>query len=284
LYSKPGAQQHWPNLTLVFPLLMLAILGVCLMFPRNIGTHLQSLYLSWSPYHYAAQAYGLAVMYSFRSGCHLSATNKKLLWWVAMLPCLYAWLTSTSAGLLWFLDKDQIAAIPVLGATTAALEMLLPFIGFATPVLLFARIWRTTNRPMPLISILAVVTNGAWWFLFRPMEAFLWATVFHGLQYLAIVLIFHLKDKTQASDNRHSAAYHVVTFYLMSAGLGYALFHILPWTFSLAGFGLVESILLVGAAINVHHFTVDAFIWRLRRDKDADNNRVMTAGAPEVAY
>jgi len=262
----------------------LAILTVCLMFPRNIGTHLQSLYLTWSPYHYAAQAYGLAVMYSFRSGCRLNPIDKKFLWWVAMLPCLYAWLTSTSAGLLWFVDREQIAAIPALQATTSFLELVLPTIGFAAPLLLFARIWRTTNRPMPLISLLVVVTNGAWWFLFRPMEAFLWATVFHGVQYLAIVMIFHLKDQVQATGNRHSPAFHVVSFYLMSAGLGYALFHILPWTFSLAGFGLVESILLVGAAINIHHFTVDAFIWRLRKDKDAGNSRVMSAGAPEAAY
>jgi len=285
LYSKPGALQQWPNLTMVFPLVALAIIAVCLMFPRNIGAQLQSLYLTWSPYHYAAQAYGLAVMYSFRSGCRLSGNDKILLWWTAMLPCVYAWLTSTSAGLLWFLSKDQVAAMPLLHATTSFLELVLPYIGFTAPLLLFAKIWRTASRPMPLISILAVATNSAWWFLFRPMEAFLWATVFHGLQYLAIVMIFHLKDQMQAPGNRHGATFHVVSFYLMAAGLGYALFHILPWTFSLAGFGLVESILLVGAAINLHHFVVDQFIWRLRKDKDAGNSAVMSAGgAPEAAY
>ena len=32
------------------------------------------------------------------------------------------------------------------------------------------------------------------------------------------------------------------------------------------GFGIVQSGLLVTATINIHHFVVDAFIWRLRRD------------------
>ena len=284
LYTKPGTRQQWPNLTMIFPLLALGILTVCLAFPRGIGTHLQSLYLTWTPYHYAAQAYGLAVMYSFRSGCMLAPTDKKLLWWVCMSPVLYAWLTSTSAGLLWFLQPEQVAAIPLLANTAAFLEVILPVIGFGAPVVLFLKIWRTEKRPMPLISLVVIVTNGAWWFLFRPMEAFLWATVFHSIQYLAIMLVFHLKDQMQAPSNRHSAPFHAVSFYLMSAGLGYALFQILPWTYTLVGFGLVESILLVGAAVNLHHFIVDSFIWRLRKDKDAGNNRVLSAGAPEPAY
>ena len=41
---------------------------VGVLFPERLGTQLHSLYLTWSPYHYAAQAYGLAVMYCYRSG------------------------------------------------------------------------------------------------------------------------------------------------------------------------------------------------------------------------
>ena len=34
----------------------------------------------------------------------------------------------------------------------------------------------------------------------------------------------------------------------------------------LAGFGLGESMLLVVAVINIHHFIVDRYIWQLRKD------------------
>ena len=45
----------------------------------------------------------------------------------------------------------------------------------------------------------------------------------------------------------------------------------------LIGFGAVESFLLFGAAINIHHFIVDAFIWKLR--KGTDNRRIVDKGA-----
>ena len=43
---------------------------------------------------------------------------------------------------------------------------------------------------------------------------------------------------------------------------------------------MVESIALVVAAINIHHFIVDAYIWRL---KSGDGNRqIVEAGLPEA--
>ena len=63
--------------------------------------------------------------------------------------------------------------------------------------------------------------------------------------------------------------------------LAYALFNCLPQAYVLAGFGLAESMLLVTAAINIHHFIVDAYIWRLGR---SDTNRaVVDSGAALAA-
>ena len=60
--------------------------------------------------------------------------------------------------------------------------------------------------------------------------------------------------------------------------VAYALFSCLPQAYRWAGFSYVDSLLLVAAAINVHHFVVDAFIWRLRAG--SDNRRIVEAGAP----
>lgn len=44
--------------------------------------------------------------------------------------------------------------------------------------------------------------------------------------------------------------------------------------------GLAESMLMVTAIVNIHHFIVDRFIWRLRRP---DNVQTMTgATAPSA--
>ena len=53
--------------------------------------------------------------------------------------------------------------------------------------------------------------------------------------------------------------------------LGYGLFYCWPHAYVLAGFGLAESMLLVVAIINIHHFVVDAYIWRLRKDRNYQN-------------
>src|SRR5262245_31490528 len=61
LYTKPGTKQALPFLTLAFPLVVLVVVTICLLFAGTMAGHVQALYLSWSPFHYAAQAYGLAL-------------------------------------------------------------------------------------------------------------------------------------------------------------------------------------------------------------------------------
>ena len=121
---------------------------------------------------------------------------------------------------------------------------------------------------MPLISLLVIVSNAAWWLVLLYLDAFGWATVFHGLQYLAIVTIFHVRERLREPGNPRGWLYHTATFYLASVALAYFLFQAWPYAFVLLGFGPVESVLLVVATINIHHFIVDAYIWRLRKDRN----------------
>jgi hypothetical protein len=62
-----------------------------------------------------------------------------------------------------------------------------------------------------------------------------------------------------------------VTFYVGCVLLGYALFDVWPYAYAWAGYDFKRSALLVTAAINIHHFVVDAYIWRLRRDPNYAN-------------
>ncbi len=89
LYTKPGAAASMPFLSKIVPPVIIILMTLCLVYAGRVGGLLDTLYLTWSPYHYAAQAYGLAVMYSYRSGCNLEATDKKLLRWVCMIPFFY---------------------------------------------------------------------------------------------------------------------------------------------------------------------------------------------------
>ncbi|MCH2173092.1 hypothetical protein MK489_20120 [Myxococcota bacterium] len=263
LYTKPGATEDMPFLTLAFPVVAFLMLTLCIFEAGTLGPHLQSLYLTWSPFHYAAQAYGLAVMYSMHSGCRLRPLDKKLLRWVCLLPFLLAIVQAGDVGIGWLLPRSVMMEPQVIELLLTTQKILTVLI-FASPIALFFWVWRQSGMPMPFISLLVVITNGVWWATLSYRDAFVWATVFHGVQYLAIVTIFHLKDQRKAGDPR-SAVHHVARFYATSLVLAYGLFALLPHAYVLVGFGFVESMLLVVAAINVHHFIVDAFIWRLSR-------------------
>src|SRR5262245_49523421 len=63
LYTKPGARQQYPFLSWGFPLFCLALVGAGLQW-HWMGQQITALYFTWSPFHYAAQTYGLAVMYA----------------------------------------------------------------------------------------------------------------------------------------------------------------------------------------------------------------------------
>lgn len=283
LYTKPGAMAALPFLSAMFPLVMFALLTICMMFPTDLGKSLNSLYLTWSPYHYAAQAYGLAVMYSYRSGCILEKNDKRLLWWISMIAFLQSFFFSRDVGVHWLVpDFWRTVEAQAPGALNA-LHYVFLATAFVAPLLLFFKVWSGKSGPMPLISLMAVISNSVWFFVLEPRDAFIWATIFHGLQYLSIVIIFHVKDQLARPANRHGVAFHVVTFYLMCLGLGYALFRCVPLAYAYTGFGYAESTLLVVAAINVHHFIVDGYIWRLK--KTDGNRKIVDADlpAPEAA-
>ena len=280
LYSMPGAVHSMPRLTLVFPLVTLAVLTLAIAGADAGGDNLYALYLTWSPYHFAAQAFGLAVMYSYRSGCLLSARDKQLLRWVCLLPFFHSFLAAAGAGADWLLP-EKLLTVPAVGMTRDALRAVLPVLIFVTPFLIFAKVWRGSGRPMPLISLLVVFSNGVWWITLVHLHAFLWATIFHGIQYLVIVVIFHMKDQVALPANRHGLLYHAARFYGLSLVLAYGLFHLLPRGYVWAGFGYTESLLLVVATINVHHFIVDGFIWRLGRG--GSNRRIVDEGLATAA-
>ncbi len=278
LYTKPGAFTDFPFLTAVLPILSIGVLVACLAFPQMLGANLIKLYLTWSPYHYAAQAYGLATVYSYRAGCILVPAEKRVLWWVAMLPALYAVLVGNGLGVQWLAPAGWLDG-PVPSALLRGAGLILPTLGFAAPLAFVAWLWSRPSGPPPVIAPLILLTNAAWWFVLSPLQAFAWATIFHGLQYLAIVAIFHAKDRAARAEGRVPAWKHVLPFYLTCVAFGWLLFNVLPHAGTAMGFGMVESVLVVTAAINVHHFIVDAYIWRLGRN---DGNRRIV-DAPPVA-
>src|SRR6266850_8227207 len=271
LYTKPGAAGSMPFLSKVVPPIVIILMTLCVVYVGRVGRILDTLYLTWSPYHYAAQAEGLAVMYSYRSGCNLESTDKKLLRWVCMIPLFYM-----GGNLLGSRLPVPIGELlPSISGLLPSLRTALVALSVVAPFLLFIKVWRARSGPMPLISLLTVFSNAIWFFVLDPLSAFLWATIFHRLQYLAIVIIFDVKDQVSLPGNTHGRLFHTLWFYGISLGLGCILFILLPKTYAAMGFDYFDGRLVSVAVINIHHFIVDAYIWRLGR---GDTNRKIVEG------
>ncbi|MFW2405444.1 MAG: hypothetical protein ACN4GT_11810, partial [Gammaproteobacteria bacterium] len=148
-------------------------------------------------------------------------------------------------------------------AKPLATAILTPLV-FLGPAFLYAHLWRKKDRPLPLIVPLMMAANGIWWTLFPFLEAFIISNIAHSVQYLAITLVYHVREKGGPGQSEHGWFYHAAKFYGVCVLLGYVLFSVWPYVFVLMGASYAQSALLVLAMINIHHFVVDAYIWRLR--------------------
>jgi hypothetical protein len=274
LYTKPGAVAAHPWLAYALPLATLALLTLCIAFSAELGRHLWALAMTWSPYHYSAQAFGLASMYCYRSGLALEPGERRLLRWACLMPFFRFLLGGAGAGLgLGWLLPPALLSRPLVGAAMVIGVEVLDVLVFALPLAFFALATRRARRAapagdaapgVPLLALFPVLANGLWFVLFDYWNAFVWATVFHGVQYLAVVSIFHARERREAGAR--SALLPVAGLYAACVALGYALFQCWPFGYVLVGYGIVESTFLVVAIVNIHHFVVDAYIWRLRKD------------------
>jgi hypothetical protein len=282
LYSKPSYYKEFPFLAFAFPVITLAVLSVCILSPTVTGRYLVALYLTWSPFHYAKQTYGLSLMYSYRSGVKLTDPEKRLVYWTCMMPFLHSLLGSPELVLMWGIPSETLAALPDLRRALDLGAQAFLVLTFLVPALLFYRIFQTRRQFLPLITVLIMVTNGLWWTTLPYIDAFILATLAHGLQYNAITTIYHVRERLRDAANRHGWFYHAALFYGGCVLLGFGLFYCWPYAFVWAGAGLAESMLLVIATINLHHFIVDAYIWRLRSPSNAPT-LVDPPGTPTLA-
>jgi len=266
LYTKPGAKEEFPFLSFGFPVICLLTVGLALSWPA-LSSNLTALYFTWSPYHYAAQTYGLAVMYAMRSGARLDAQEKAQIWWVCLIPFLYALLTSTQGGLAWFVSREWLATQPALWAAYQGLVGLATVGIFVLPISLFWQLHRMRKKNVPLICLLLQVTNGIWWLGTDYLSAWWWTAMLHSVQYLLIVAVLHAREqmaRTDVNHQLHRPLFYASAFYGMSFVIAAFLFFVLPLAYVGLGFDATQSFIMMTVVINLHHFIVDGFIWRTK--------------------
>jgi tetratricopeptide (TPR) repeat protein len=233
-----------------------------------------TIYLTWSPWHYSGQNYGLFMMFARRAGANPDKTTTRALYGAFIASYLILFLSFhtgpssdslfISLGIPPFIGKwEQV----VLGAAFIVLS-----------VFGFSRLARATGWKQ-LVPCLTLFSSQFLWF-FLPAAISLikglsipqnrYSTgvlaVMHSAQYLWITSYYAQREavKTPASDASPRSWRPLAYFGLLILG-GIALFVPGPWMASRAfHHDFTASFLIFTALVNIHHFILDGAIWKLR--------------------
>ena len=299
VYERTEDRRAYALFAVWLTALIASLFAIALVRPF-VGSLLLTLMLTWSPWHYTGQNYGIALMFMRRAGVPISPVAKRVVYASFFLSFVLTVLavhgqrpagqyapTGFGGSVYHFIplgipDAWCRAGFAVVGAAYAAATIA------AAAVLL------RMARPRQLGPAAALVATQALWFavpalvrhyqlltgveplgLEQAAYAFLWVAIGHSIQYLWI----------SAYYARQRAAAGRQPLYLAKCVLSGAAIWALPALALAPGvFGRVPYDLglsaLISAAVNLHHFVLDGAIWKLRDGRVA---RVLLRSASEGA-
>jgi tetratricopeptide (TPR) repeat protein len=248
-----------------------------------IGSFIITLYVTWSPWHYSGQNYGLAMMFLHRRGIPIDALTKRFLHASFVLSYVLAFLALHGGG-----DANHFVPVRVDPLNYQFLRIGLPAswsnVALGVGSLAYAvalggaalgLLRRGSLRSLAPTATLVLI-QGLWFslpLLFRHFGAqsiepwtstygsyyFLWIAIGHSTQYLWITSYYARGESHWTGQWRYftktmlaGAAIWTVPTLIFAPGL----LGRVPYD---GGFAL-----LAAAIVNLHHFVLDGAIWKLR--------------------
>jgi len=261
-------------------LLMIALLVLGLR-QFWIGSLLVTLYVTWSPWHYSAQNYGVAVAFLRRRGVDLEPGTKRVLrgaFVSSYLLTVVALHGARAEGYAPVSYRGTVFTMLPVGLPANWMPWLYAGLGaifLACSAVAGARLLRRAGARALDAPMVLWVTQTLWfvvpplaryWDLFGGVDPLapenapytvMWVAVFHFVQYLWITT--YQAAGTSAAAGRAA--------YLGKALLaGAALWMLPPLVFAPGVLGGVPFDLglgvLAAALVNLHHFVLDGVIWK----------------------
>ena len=235
-----------------------------------------TIYLTWSPWHYSGQNYGLFMMFARRAGAEPDKTTRQTLYGAFVASYLILFLgfhTGPSSDALFV-----SLGIPAAVSRWEQVALVVVFIVLSAVGL--SRLARMTGWKK-LTPSLTLFSSQFLWFLLPAAISLLkgleipqnrYSTgvlaVMHSAQYLWITSYYARREAARETAN--SAAVNarnwrpLAYFGVLVVG-GIALFVPGPWLASRAfHHDFTASFLIFTALVNIHHFILDGAIWKLR--------------------
>lgn len=294
VYEHETERRTYKNFTLHATLLLVALLMGALHSPF-LGSTFITIYLTWSPWHYSGQNYGISLMMLRRRGVDPSPLAKRALYATFVLSFASVVLNFHFEGGLGQADPLGYAATATSGYQFVSLDfpgalrgILMPLVGGAyliCVVVAFGLLLRGGAGRRMLPTALLVVIQAAWFSiphlgyyfeLGRDIPVlnlragadfqayFVWVALGHAIQYLWITTYYARNDDRWKGYGNYLGK----AFVFGNAVWAAPVLLFAPDWFRGAEYegGLA---LCVAAAVNLHHFVLDGAIWKLRNPKVA---------------
>ena len=230
-----------------------------------------TIYLTWSPWHYSGQNYGLFMMFARRAGADPDKSTRRALYGAFIASYLILFLgfhTGPSTDAL-FISLGIPAAVSrweqvILGVAFVALSV------YGITRLVRVTGWRK------LIPSLTLLSSQFLWFLLPAAISLIKGlsipqnryssgvlAIMHSAQYLWITSYYARREATSGARNGRN--WRPFAYFGVLVVGGIALFVPGPWLASRAfHHDFAASFLIFTALVNIHHFILDGAIWKLR--------------------
>jgi tetratricopeptide (TPR) repeat protein len=253
---------------------LLAVAGVLTHWAYSLLPWVFTIYITWSPWHYTGQNFGLAMMFARRGGAEPTKRERNALWvsYLAAYLMLFLAFHTGASG-----DRLVVSiGLPDLPSKIARWILLLLFLGSA-----FYGLRRLVRRSgfRAMAAPLTLLASQCLWFvlpaglelvsgLHFPQTRYSTGilAVMHAAQYLWITSYYARREAEARGESR----WNPWSYFATLAVVGAALFVPGPWLISYVfHYDFGASFLVFTAIVNIHHFLLDGAVWKLRDGKIA---------------
>jgi len=232
-----------------------------------------TIYLTWSPWHYSGQNYGLFMMFARRAGANPDKHTRGAIYGAFIVSYLVLFLGFHTGH-----SNDPLflsLGIPAVVSKWEQVLLIVAFVllaGFGVRRLASQAGWR------PLAPALTLFSSQFLWFLLPGCVLLLkhldlpqsrYSTgilaIMHSAQYLWITSYYARREAGGRKAESKSSRWRQLAYFGVLVVGGIALFIPGPWVASRAFHqDFTTSFLIFTALVNIHHFILDGVIWKLR--------------------
>jgi tetratricopeptide (TPR) repeat protein len=228
-----------------------------------------TLYVTWSPWHYSGQNYGILMMFARRAGAQPTNPERRALYAAFLLSYAILFVNFHTGP-----STDPLfLSLNLPGVVSSQLLIVLAIAFVACSAYGLSRLigqagWRAMVPSLTLFStqflwflLPTVLSLGDGFHVPQSRYSTGVLAVMHSAQYLWITSYY---ARREANAEGHQRWRPLAYFAVLVAG-GIALFVPGPWiTSHVFHFDFTRSFLIFTALVNLHHFILDGAIWKLR--------------------